>query len=117
MPMVCQLRIDRRESVAENTKALAGLDDDDATPATGRADTDQCGDNVGRVVTATDASGENLEALIYTLGGADADKFRVRSNGQIEVGAGTKLDYETKDTYMVTLTAEDSFGDRAPPSW
>ena len=33
--------------------------------------------------------------------------------GQIEVGAGTKLDYETKQTYMVTLTAEDSFGDSA----
>ena len=28
--------------------------------------------------------------------------------GQIEVAAGTKLDYETKQTYMVTLTAEDS---------
>ena len=25
------------------------------------------------------------------------------------MGAGTKLDYETKQTYMVTLTAEDSF--------
>ena len=23
----------------------------------------------------------------------------------------TKLDYEAKDTYMVTLTAEDSFGE------
>ena len=33
--------------------------------------------------------------------------------GQIEVGAGTKLDYETKTTYMVTVMAEDSFGDSA----
>ena len=31
-------------------------------------------------------------------------------DGQIEVAAGTELDYETKTTYMVTLTAEDSFG-------
>ena len=31
--------------------------------------------------------------------------------GQIEVGAGTKLDYETKDTYMVTVRVTDSFGD------
>ena len=28
-------------------------------------------------------------------------------------GAGTKLDYETKNTYMVTVMAEDSFGDSA----
>ena len=34
----------------------------------------------------------------------------MRANGQIEVGSGTELDYETKDTYMVTVTAEDSFG-------
>ena len=77
--------------VAETTKALAGLDDDDA------ADADAAGDNVGSVVTATDDSDPNTDDLIYTLGGADADKFRVRSNGQIEVGAGTKLDFETKD--------------------
>ena len=37
----------------------------------------------------------------------------MRDNGQIEVGAGTKLDYETKQTYMVTVTAEDSFGGTA----
>ena len=93
--------------VAENTKALAGSDDDDAPTAT-----DATADNVGSVVTATDPD-PNTEALIYTLGGDDADKFRVRSNGQIEVGAGTKLDYETRDTYMVTVMAEDSFGESA----
>ena len=69
-------------------------------------------DNVGGVITATDPD-PNTEALIYTLGGANADKFRVRSNGQIEVGAGTELDYETQDTYMVTVMAEDSFGESA----
>ena len=55
----------------------------------------------------------NADPLTYTLGGADAVfKFRVhyRDNGQIEVGAGTELDYETKTTYMVTVMAEDSFG-------
>ena len=89
--------------VAENTKAVAA---DDAI------DTDDTGDNVGSVVTATDPD-PNEDALIYTLGGADADKFRVRSNGQIEVGAGTELDYESKDTYTVTVIAEDSFGESA----
>ena len=69
-------------------------------------------DNVGSVIAATDPD-PNAEALIYTLGGANADKFRVRSNGQIEVGAGTELDYETKTTYEVTVIAEDSFGESA----
>ena len=64
---------------------------------------------MGAVITATDPD-PNAETPTYTLGGADAAKFRVRANGQIEVGSGTKLDYETKTTYMVTLTAEDSFG-------
>ena len=57
-----------------------------------------------------------MEALIYTLGGANADKFRVRNNGQIEVGDGTELDYETQTTYEVMVIAEDSSA-RAPPSW
>ena len=67
---------------------------------------------MGSVVTAEDPD-PNEDRLIYTLSGDDAASFRVRDNGQIEVGAGTKLDYETKQTYMVTLTAEDSFGDSA----
>ena len=36
--------------------------------------------------------------------------FRVRDNGQIEVAAGTMLDYETKNTYRVTVMAEDPLG-------
>ena len=47
----------------------------------------------------------------YTLSGTDAALFTVRASGQIEVGAGTELDYETKQTYSVTLKAADSFGD------
>ena len=85
--------------VEENTEADAT---DDATDAPG--------DNVGPAVMAKDPD-PNADTLIYTLSGADAGLFRVRDNGQIEVGAGTKLDYETKTSYMVTLTAEDSFGD------
>ena len=88
--------------VGENTEALAT--DDAAT------DTDATADNVGGVITATDPD-PNTEDLIYTLGGDDADKFRVRDNGQIEVGAGTELDYETQTTYEVTVMAEDSFGE------
>ena len=66
-------------------------------------------DNVGGVITATDPD-ENAEMPQYSLSGADAMYFRVRDDGQIEVGASAKLDYETKPTYyMVTLTATDSF--------
>ena len=76
--------------VEENTKAL---------------------DNVDKVVMATDTKADaTAETLTYSLGGADAAKFRVRDNGQIEVASGTELDYETKDTYMVTVMAEDPLG-------
>ena len=37
----------------------------------------------------------------------------VDKGGQIKVKSGTKLDFETRTTYMVTLTATDSFGDSA----
>ena len=91
--------------VEENTKALAGADDDDDAAAD-----DNAADNVGSAVMAEDPD-PNMELLIYTLSGTtDAGPFRVRNNGQIEVAAGAKLDYETKQTYMVTLKAEDSFG-------
>ena len=89
--------------VEENTKAVSG---DDSTTD------DNTGDNVGSAVMAEDPD-PNVDPLIYTLSGADASLFRVRDNGQIEVGAGTKLDYETRTTYMVTVKAADSFGDSA----
>ena len=91
--------------VDENTKAVAA---DDALVD----DNEDVTDNVGGVVMATDPD-PNDETPTYTLGGDDAAKFRVRANGQIEVGSGTELDYETKQTYMVTLTAQDSFGETA----
>ena len=91
--------------VEENTKAIAT--DGDMTDSTDPSD------NVGGVVMANDPD-PNADPLTYTLEGTDASKFRVRAKGgQIEVGAGTKLDYETKTTYMVTVMAEDSFGDSA----
>ena len=40
----------------------------------------------------------------------DASTTEVNEGGQIEVAAGTELDYETKSTYTVTVTVEDSFG-------
>ncbi len=92
--------------VEENTKALAGSENDDAATDAN----ENVGDNVGTALTATDTKANgDPETLTYSLGGADAAKFRVRQNGQIEVAAGTELDFETKSTYMVTVIATDPF--------
>ena len=63
---------------------------------------------MGAPVTATDANPD--DKLTYTLGGDDGALFSIdRASGQIMVGSGTKLDYESKDTYTVTVTATDSY--------
>ena len=61
------------------------------------------GVNIGTAITATDADNDTL---IYTLGGTDAAAFNVDSNtGQLKTR--NALDYETKTTYMVTVTVTD----------
>ena len=66
----------------------------------------------GGAVTATDPNADDV--LTYKLGGPDASSFAIsRADGTITVGAGTKLDFETKATYMVMVIATDSFGDSA----
>ena len=63
------------------------------------------GQNIGTVVAATDPnSGDTLR---YTLGGDDASAFSIVStSGQLQTNAA--LDYETKNSYSVTVTASDS---------
>ena len=69
------------------------------------------GTSVGGPVTASDADND---ALIYTLGGADAAQFAIGSRtGQITVGSGTALDYETQTSYTVVVTATDPSGESA----
>ena len=69
------------------------------------AENSASGTNVGAPVRATDA---DRDTLIYALSGADAGSFTIgRTNGQIEVDSQTTLDYETKDSYMVTVRATD----------
>ena len=67
---------------------------------------------VGNAVTAEDPD-PNVDPLTYALSGADAGLFSVTDadlvddeGGQITVKSGTKLDFETRTTYMVTLTAD-----------
>ena len=61
------------------------------------------GANIGSAVAATDA---DANTLTYTLGGTDALSFRIVSTtGQLQTNAA--LDYETKNTYSVSITVSD----------
>ncbi|MCG9126968.1 cadherin domain-containing protein, partial [Candidatus Poribacteria bacterium] len=58
---------------------------------------------IGSAVTATDDDGDTLS---YSLSGTDAASFSIlRTIGQIRTNAS--LDYETKNSYSVTVTATD----------
>ena len=57
---------------------------------------------VGDPVTAA----RNNASGSYTLSGSDADSFMIiPASGQINAPSGTELDYETKKTYNVVVTA------------
>ena len=63
------------------------------------------GQEVGAPITAAD---DDDDALTYTLSGDDAGLFSIESEtGQIKVGAGTVLDYETQTGYSVTVSVHD----------
>ena len=64
------------------------------------------GNHVGRAVTATDPEGNTL---VYSLSGTHASSFDIdASNGQIAVGSGTTLDYESNlREYSVTVSVHD----------
>ena len=69
------------------------------------AENTPAGRNIGGPVAATDADSD--DTLTYSLAGADAASFDIVStSGQIQTKAA--LDYETKDTYRVTVTATDT---------
>ena len=72
------------------------------------AENSAAGTAVGGPVTATDADGDTLT---YALSGADDMYYSIDGMGQIMVGANTMLDYETKMSYMVTVTAMDPDGE------
>ena len=68
------------------------------------------GEDIGAPVAATDADDATLT---YTLSGTDAASFDIdRATGQLKTKAD--LDYETKASYAVTVTATD--GDNASDS-
>ena len=69
------------------------------------AENSAAGTAVGRRVTATDPDGNRVT---YSLGGDDASLFAIDPRtGQVSVGEGTALDFETKSSYAVTARAAD----------
>ena len=65
--------------------------------------------NIGTPVAATDADDDTLT---YSLGGNDAASFSINSStGQLKTNAA--LNYEEKNSYSVTITANDQNGGTA----
>ena len=62
------------------------------------------GQNIGTAVAATDADNDGLT---YSLGGTDAGSFRIVSSTSGQLQTRAALDYETKTSYSVTVTASD----------
>ncbi len=70
------------------------------------AENSPAGTVVGAPLTATDPDGDTVT---YAASGAGAASFAVNSaTGQITVAAGASLDYETTQSYSVTVEARDS---------
>ena len=67
------------------------------------------GTNVGSAITATDP--DAVDTLTYSLSGTDAESFDIGSStGQITTKTGVTYDYETKNSYSLTVTASDGKG-------
>ena len=93
--------------VAVENSAPEFTEGDTATRAV--AENTPSGEKIGDPVSATDADEDTLR---YSLGGTDAKRFRIGKNtGQLRTRR--KLDYETQDSYSVTITASDGNGGKA----
>ena len=87
-------------AVTGNTAPEFALSADDRSVAENTA----AGENIGAAVAATDV--DTGDSLTYTLGGTDAASFTIEaSTGQLQVKDA--LDFETKTTYEVEVTATD----------
>ena len=79
-----------------------------STAARSVAENTAAGQNVGAVLTATDA---DSDTLIYTLEGADAASFDIVSaSGQIQTRTGVTYNHEAKSTHTVVVKADDGNG-------
>ncbi len=92
-------------NVTNVNEGLAFDEGDSTTRAV--AENTASGISIGEAVSATDTDGDTLT---YTLGGTDAASFSIVStSGQLQTSAA--LDYETKNSYSVTVSASDGNGE------
>ena len=83
---------------------------DTETGARSVAENTAAGEDIGAPVAATDP--DEGDTLTYTLGGADMASFAIdAATGQLMTEAA--LDYETKASYSVEVTADDGNGESA----
>ena len=69
------------------------------------AENSDAGTNVGAAVTGEAEKLVTQFNYTHSLSGTDASSFEIGSTtGQITVGTGTSLDYETKNSYSVIVT-------------
>ena len=66
------------------------------------------GADVGDPVTATDPNADDKGKLTYTLGGTDVNSFTI-DVASAQIKTATTLDYDTENSYTVTVTAKDPF--------
>ena len=77
-----------------------------ATTARSVAENTAAVENIGEPVTAADL--DSGDTLAYSLSGVDASPFSIdAATGQITVGTGASLDYETKASYTFTVSVSD----------
>ena len=91
-------------TTAQSTNAVPEFASD-ATTTLFVPENTPAGENIGDPFTATD---DDDTTLTYSLDDQDGASFEVDASGQIKTKSA--LDYETKDTYAVTVSAHDGKG-------
>ena len=82
----------------------------DGDTVTRSVDENEAATDIGLPVKATDSDLNDDDKLRYTLSGTDAASFDINAvTGQLQTRAA--LDYETKSSYSVTVTATDPSGE------
>ena len=91
-------------TTAQSTNAVPEFASD-ATTTLFVPENTPAGENIGDPFTATD---DDDTTLTYSLDDQDGASFEVDASGQIKTKSA--LDYETKDTYAVTVSVHDGKG-------
>ncbi|MDE2887995.1 MAG: fibronectin type III domain-containing protein [Gemmatimonadota bacterium] len=114
-----QVRATSDEGTGDWSPSVTGTTTDNQSPEFSEgtnttrslAENTGAGQNIGNPVSATDGDGDRLT---YSLQGRDASSFAIQSNsGQLMTGSGVTYNYEIKDSYSVTVRAEDGEGGSA----